>query len=122
MRFPNNIAAITIAGLIGAAAPLAVSAQAQQAVPSAAEVTSDELDAFVTAYESVMAIEQRYAPQIEQTTDPTEQDELRQLAVIEQTDAVEQTPGIGVDRYVEIIQIAQADPDLNAKILELINQ
>jgi len=39
-----------------------------------------------------------------------------------QTEAVNETPGIDVDRYVEIITIAQADPDLNDKILEKINQ
>lgn len=122
MRFPKKLYALTLAGLMGVTMPYAALAQETQAPPSAAEVTNDELNAFVAAYESVMAIEEQYAPQIAQTTDPSQQDELRQEAVLQQTEAVDQTPGIGVDRYVEIIQIAQADPDLNTRILELINQ
>ncbi len=122
MKFPKNLYALTLAGLIGVTMPFAIPAQAQEAAPSAAEVTGDEIDAFVVAYQRVIAIEQQYAPEIAEAADPGQQDKLRQEALVEQTDAVEQTPGIDVDRYVEIITIAQADPDLNTRILEKLNQ
>ena len=64
MRFPKNAIALTLAGLMGAAMPFAVSAQAQQDAPSAQDVTSTEIEAFALAYQSVFAIEQQFAPRI----------------------------------------------------------
>ncbi|SMH51902.1 DUF4168 domain-containing protein [Maritimibacter sp. HL-12] len=122
MQFAKKISAMTLAGLIGLATPVAVMAQDQQTAPTAADVTGDEIDAFVVAYERVTEIEQEFAAQIAEAADQREQDELRQQALTEQTEAVDETPGIDVDRYVEIITIAQADPDLNDMILEKINQ
>jgi len=122
MQFPKNTRALILAGLMGLAAPFAVTAQEAQVAPTAADITNEELDAFVVAYESVTAIEQEFAPQIAQAADQREQDDLRQQALTAQTEAVNATPGIDVDRYVEIITIARADPDLNETILEKINQ
>lgn len=102
--------------------PPAVPAQTPPVAPPAAEVSGNEIDAFVVAYGRVIEIERQFAPQIAQASDPREQDELRQEALMAQSDPIDETPGIDVDRYVEIITLAQADPDLNARLREKINQ
>jgi len=85
MEFLKNLRALSLVGLMGIAIPFTATAQEQQVAPTAADVTSEEIEAFALAYQSVYAIEQQFAP-------------------------------------VEIITIAQADPDLNDMILEKINQ
>ena len=38
------------------------------------------------------------------------------------TEAVDETPGIDVQRYVEILTLARADPELGARIVDLIER
>lgn len=131
----NQISAIAVAALF-AAAPVTVMAQAaptapaqdpaapvqEPAAPMAQDVSGEELDAFATAYESVIAIDAEYAPQLEQETDPQAQQLLLEEAQIAKAEVVESTDGISVDRYVEILTMAQADPELTAQIVERLEQ
>ncbi|WP_019954887.1 DUF4168 domain-containing protein [Yoonia vestfoldensis] len=121
MTRPTQIAAVTLAALLAATAPAAVIAQAATA-PMAQDVTTEELDAFAAAYESVIAIDAEYAPQLEQAADPEAQQLLLEEAQIAKVAAVEATDGIDVDRYVEILTLAQADPTLTAQIAERLDQ
>ncbi|WP_322893530.1 MULTISPECIES: DUF4168 domain-containing protein [unclassified Yoonia] len=125
----TQISAIAVAALF-AAAPVTVMAQAepatppvtQETAPMAQEVSSAEIDAFATAYEDVIAIDAEYAPQLEQETDPQAQQLLLEEAQIEKASVVEAVDGITVDRYVEILTMAQADPELTAQIVERLEQ
>lgn len=121
MTRPNQIGAMTLAALLAATAPAAVFAQAETA-PMTQEVSSEELDAFAAAYESVIAIDAEYAPQMEQAADPEAQQLLLEEAQIAKVDAVEAVDGIDVDRYVEILTLAQADPALTEQIVERLEQ
>ncbi|TCM87094.1 DUF4168 domain-containing protein [Rhodovulum steppense] len=118
MKLARTVSALALATLTGIAMPVAAVAQAQQATPSAENVTGDEIDAFVTAYESVLAIDAEYGAQMAQTTNEAELEGLQEAAQVRKTEAVEATPGIDVDRYVEILAIAQVDAELSARIVD----
>ena len=122
MKLSEHLGALALAGLIGVATPFAAVAQVQETAPSAQEISSDEIDAFVVAHEAVAAIEAEYTEQMAQTTDQAELMNLQQEAQVRMGEAVEATPGMDVDRYVEILTIAQADPALNARIVEKLQQ
>ncbi|GAW33796.1 hypothetical protein RA2_00840 [Roseovarius sp. A-2] len=109
--FTTALTALTIA-----VAPVAtLPAMAQQSTAQA-EISDTELDAFVVAFEDVIAIEQEYGTRLQDVTDEAEKQALINEAQAEITQAVEEAPDIEVDRYVEILEIAQADPDLQAKL------
>ncbi len=105
--FATAITAVTIA-----TAPVAI---AQEAT-APATVSSSELDAFVVAYKDVVAIKQDYGVRVEEAGDAAEKQAIVSEAQAEMTKAVEDAPDIEVERYIEIIQLAQADPDLQADL------
>ncbi|MFN3661686.1 DUF4168 domain-containing protein [Yoonia sp.] len=129
MKRATQITATALAALF-AASPVAVLAQAEPAVPPvqepaapmAQEVTDAEIDAFAVAYESVIAIDAEYAPQLEQAAEPEARQLLLEEAQIAKANVVETTDGISVDRYVEILTMAQADPELTAQIVARLEQ
>lgn len=107
-----------IAALTIAAAPIAtLPAMAQQGTAQA-EISESELDAFVGAYKEVVAIEEEFGARLQGVTDEAEQQAIVSEAQSEMTQAVEEAPDIEVDRYIEILQIVQVDPDLQAKLSE----
>lgn len=107
------IAAVTIA-----AAPIAtMPAMAQQAA-APADISDSELNAFAGAYKEVVAIEAEFGARLQGVTDEAEQQAIVSEAQSEMTQAVEEAPDIEVDRYIEILQIVQVDPDLQAKLSE----
>lgn len=105
------ITALTIAVASVATLP----AMAQQSTAQA-EVSESEIDAFVVAYKEVVAIEQDYGARLEGVADEAEQQAIISEAQTEMTQAVEESPNIEVDRYIEILQTAQTDPDLQAQL------
>lgn len=138
MKRPNQTSAVALAAILAAAAPAAVMAQAdpaapmaqdpaappvqEPAAPMAQEVTGAELDAFAAAYEDVIAIDAEYAPQVAQASDDAARQLLMEEAQIKKAEIVVATDGIDVDRYVEILAMAQTDPALTAQIVERLEQ
>jgi hypothetical protein len=124
MKKMNQIGAVTLATMVATAAPIAAIAQAEEAptAPMMQDVSSAELDAFAAAYENVIAIDAQYAPQMEQAADDEQRQLLMEEAQIAKANAVEATDGIDVDRYVEILTLAQVDPELTAQIVERLEQ
>lgn len=108
--------AITVAAL--AIAPLVMTpAMAKDSTaPAPAPVAEDELDAFVVAYKDVIAIEEKFVVRLEEASDEAEEQAIISEAQAQMTQAVEEAPEIEVDRYVEILQLAQTDPDLQAEL------
>ena len=110
----NKTFAAALTAATFAAAPVIVApAMAQQA---SAEVSQTEIDAFVVAYKDVVAVEQAYTQQLQAAEDEAAQQAILNEAQAEMTQAVEDAPDISVDRYIEIIQLAQNDPDLQADL------
>lgn len=106
----------TLTAFTIAIAPVATLPAMAQEGNVQAEISDSELDAFVVAYKDVIAIEQSYSAQLVDAADDAQRQAIINEAQAEMTQAVEEAPDIEVGRYVEILQIAQADPDLQAEL------
>jgi hypothetical protein len=111
-----NILATTFTVAALAVAPVIVAPAMAQQTTAPASVSESELDAFVVAYKEVVAIEQEYGVRLQGVGDDAEKQAIINEAQVEMTQAVEEAPNIEVDRYVEILQLAQADPELQAQL------
>ncbi len=114
--FKAKMLATTFTALTIAIAPVATLPAMAQEGEMQTEVSDTELDAFVVAYKDVIAIEQTYRVQLQEAADDSERKAIIDEAQTEMTQAVEEAPDIEVNRYVEILEIAQADPDLQAEL------
>ncbi len=121
MQFTKTLSTAALALGLAVAGPL----MAQDAAPAAPEAEASqysvaELSAFVTAALAVNEVDQRYQVQVMETEDPAEQQQLIEAANGEMIAAVEQTPGITLEQYMEIGQAAEADPELNARLIAMV--
>ncbi|KPP86856.1 MAG: protein of unknown function containing DUF4168 domain [Rhodobacteraceae bacterium HLUCCA08] len=115
--FFTTLAATGMAVASFAAVPAV--AQVMDAPAAPADVDDVELDAFVEALASVMEIEESYAARLgEAEGDEAMQQELMEEARAEMVEAVNETPEMDVERYLEILELAQTDPDLSAELVE----
>lgn len=122
MMIHKHMSAVALAAVMAVAAPIGAFAQTQETAPTIAEVSSDEVDAFVVAYRDVQAVDAEYGSQMAETTDEAELQALQQEAQMAISDAVEAAPEIEMDRFVEILTVAQADPEIGAEIVEKLNE
>ena len=110
--------AATALGLI-LAAPLALPAMADQ--PAAAEsITQDQLVAFVAAMQAVTEVENRHQAAFEAAESDDDRAQIVAQANAEMVDAIEATDGISVEEYITVLQQAQVDAELNARIAAMI--
>ncbi|WP_335949518.1 DUF4168 domain-containing protein [Salipiger bermudensis] len=105
--------------------PAATEAPAQAAPETMPETPStgfseDELTSFVDAAMEVQAVQQDYMAQIEAAPEDAERQALVQEAQQEMANAVEETEGMDVQTYNEIGQAAQSNPELNERILAML--
>lgn len=105
-----------VAALTLAAAPIATLPAMAQQDTAQSEVSEAELDAFIVAFKQVIAIERDYGTRLQGVTDDAEKQAMVNKAQTEMAQAVQNAPDIEVERYVEILQIAQNDTDLKAKL------
>lgn len=112
--------ALTVATL--AVSPVIVRPALAQQAPVTTEVSESELDAFVVALKDVIVIEEQYGERLQQVSDEAERQNIMSEAQTEMAQAVEATPDIDINRYVEIMQLAQADPDLQAQLMAKLEQ
>jgi hypothetical protein len=124
----NRLAATMTAVGLALAAPMAMPAMAQDTQPApetqqleqAPTMSVDEaqLEAFVEALRTVDELEREYT----ETLQEAESDEQREQIVAEantaMAEAIENTPNMTLDEYVAILQAAQNDPELSARIME----
>lgn len=115
MKHTNQLGAVALAAIMAAATPMAAVAQAEVA-PMVQQVTDAEIAAFAKAYTQVIAINEEYVPQVEEAADDEARQVLLDEARVAQSQAVEATQGIDLERYLEILTLAQNDPDLTAQI------
>ncbi len=122
MKQSDFLRGVVVSAAVALAAPAAVLAQTAQPAPSVEEVSGQEIEAFVVAYHSVAEIDAEYAPRFADASDEGELQSLQEEAQREMTEAVDETPGISVQRYVEILTLARADPEFGARIVDLIER
>jgi len=126
MRFAKTLGLPATALALALAAPLAAPVPSLLGSPALAQeaptatIDDAQLQAFVAALREVDAIEQRYGAELE----GAQSDEARQDVIAEANDAmvqaIEETPGITVEEYIGVLQQAQADPELNARIMAML--
>jgi hypothetical protein len=118
--------AIAAAGLGAAAAvaqEAAPGAPAPEAVPAPSQQFEEpKLKSFAVAFLEVSKVNQEYQPQLQAATDPEEQKRIRDEAGGKMVEAVENTDGISVEEYSQIIAQAQTDPELAQQINTLVQE
>lgn len=86
--------------------------QAEAPAPAPAQFEEEKLRSFAVAFLQVDQINREYLPQLQQAASEEEQQQIRQEASEKMLGAVEDAEGITIDEYNQIIEFAQADPDL----------
>ena len=94
-------------------------AQTEPAAPQATEIPEAELQSYAAAAAEIEALVQEWQPKVQSAETPEEAAEIGQQAQAEMVQAVE-SEGLTVEQYNQITQLAQADPDLQAKIMSYI--
>lgn len=128
MNFTTRTKALLAAACLSAGvafAPHALAQDANQPSGSAVEapaVTDEKLESFVVAFNEVEQVKQDYTQQLQAAESPEEQKQIQNEAGQRMLQAVEDTDGISIDEYNQILQTAQADPDLAQKLTDAIGQ
>ncbi|MFN3954800.1 MAG: DUF4168 domain-containing protein [Pararhodobacter sp.] len=118
MPIRKTLAATATALGLALAAPLALPALADQ--PAAQSIDQQQLEAFVNAFQAVNEVEARHAAAFEAAETDDARAQVVAQANAEMVDAIEATAGISVEQYIEVLQQAQVDADLNARIAAMI--
>jgi hypothetical protein len=113
------IAAVTAALAAGAFS----TAQAQQQQPSPQlqaqqpAVSDKEIQNFADAATEIRQLNQKWTPKVQAAAQqgPEAEQKARQQAVGEMTQALQKN-GLSVERYNKIVELAQADPEVQHKI------
>lgn len=87
-----------------------------------AAYSEDQIQAFVVAALDVAELRESYQIQLEATTDAVAQQEIVAKANDEILNIVEEAEGITAEEYIEIGNSAAADPELNARIVALMQE
>jgi len=120
LTFKTKLAATTTAVALALSTPFAAVAQdtdqaGQQMKPG--DVTDEKVSAFVEALVAVDGVRNTYGPKIEAEDSEEAKQELVNEANSAIVQAVDSIDGMSVDQYTSILQLAQADEDLNQKIM-----
>jgi len=90
--------------------------QAASGRVQAPEVSDAKLESVAKAYIEVVAIQEEYRPRIEAAQSPEEAQQLQQEANQEMVEAIEAQDNVTLDEYNTIIQAAQMDEELGARL------
>ena len=75
-----------------------------------------KLESFVEAAVQIESLREQYDPQIKAADNPEKAEVLRTQAMTKMQSAVDQTPGISLDEYNEIVTAARTDPSLSERV------
>lgn len=119
MTIRSSFVAVTICAAMGMAWAPTTSAQgtppkAQQSAPS---YSDSELKSFAVAALEVQRINDAYLPKLKSASSPEEQKQVEKIATAEMVKAVEKE-GMTVDKYKEIMNHAQSNPEVAEKVMQ----
>jgi hypothetical protein len=89
--------------------------------PSRVNYSDAELKSFADAALEVKHIKETYLPRMATAENEQEQEELKQAAIKEMTQAVEQR-GLKIDKYQEILAAALTRPELAQRVGKYLSQ
>ncbi len=107
------------AALLVVATP--VRAQTSGAPPAAEEIDQATLESFAAAALEVEAISMDWSERMAGVQDTEELETMREQAQAELVEAV-RDEGLTVETYNTILEVAQVDPDLNARVQQLMRE
>lgn len=93
----------------------------QEAPQVEIDFTDDELDSFAEAYVDVEELQARYQAEFGTVDDPEEAQQIQQRFQSEVNQAIE-GQGIDAERYDQIIQATQVDPEFTEGVLVRIEE
>jgi predicted lipid-binding transport protein (Tim44 family) len=105
------IGLLAASGMAGASAAMAQSAAPQQQ----AAISDADLKTFAGAAKEVQQINQTYVPAYQAAQTEEQRKAIEQEAMTKMADAVKEK-GLTVDKYNQIVQAAQADPEVARQI------
>jgi hypothetical protein len=105
--------------LVTAAVALALAASGPVLAQAQPEFSDQQLESFVVAAIAVDDVIREWNPRIQGAKDDAQAAQLREQANAELVEVITRTDGITIEKYQEIGQAAQADPDLAARINEI---
>ena len=119
-----------LAGLLGAAAvaaliaaPLTAAAQTMGEAPAeVGSVDETELQAFARATISMAEVREMYMEQIAVAESETDREALVEEGNAAMLSALEDEPGMTMERYFEINAAAQEDAELNERIVMMLQE
>ena len=120
----------TLAGLLGAAAiaaliaaPTTAAAQTMDQAPAeVGSVDETELQAFARATISMAEVREMYMEQIAVAESETDREALVEEGNAAMLTALEDEPGMTMERYFEINAAAQEDAELNERIVMMLQE
>jgi hypothetical protein len=115
--FASSAIALLVAGVWLAPLPEAGLGTAAAQTAATTEIGDDELQAFARATLSMAALRDSYTDRIATAGSEAEQQALIEEGNAAIVTAIEDEPGMDLERYVEISEAAQSDSDLNARIV-----
>ncbi|WP_367714317.1 DUF4168 domain-containing protein (plasmid) [Nitratireductor sp. GISD-1A_MAKvit] len=128
MILRSRLRMVAAAFVFTAGATTLAPALAQDAVPTPApnrqaqSFDEKKLEAFTVAFLAVSDVKQQYSERFRQAPGETEKQQVQSEATKKMEQAVDQTDGISVDEYNEIIQTAQTDETLAKKLNGMIGE
>lgn len=121
MTYPRNIMLAILALVVALGLGTAPAMAQDYGAPAEATYTDEELRAYAAAATEVQRINESYQPQLEAAESPEEVQAVREQATGQMVEAVEDE-GLSVDRYNEIFQAAQADPEVAEQISQYVQE
>jgi len=88
----------------------------------AEEFSDGKLKSFATALNSINQLAERWKPQVEAATSEDQANALINEFEVEVSQVIENTDGIVVAEYEEIVQAAQSDPALTDRIVAMVQE
>lgn len=123
MKVRSSVLAIVLSAAVGIAWMPAATAQVPgpSLLQSPPTYSDDELKLFAAAAIEVQRISDFYLPRLQTAQNAQEEQDVQRAASGEMTQAVE-SKGMTVDKFNEILVVAQISPDIADRIVRHINE
>lgn len=121
MRFiPTRLASLFFAAIVmlqGIAVAQDLQPVQSPADAQAQHYTDQEVDMFVSSYKAIMEVREKYAAQLQDEQDEEKVREIQDRANEEMTSKVGQF-GLGTEKYNEMAQNLQTNPELMERVMK----
>lgn len=125
MKTGNHIRILLTTACLAFSSAIVTQAPAQDAEAPAVEtpaLSDEKLQSFAVAFAEVNKVAEEYSQKVQEVDTEAEQQGLEMEAGQKMVEAVQNTDGISVDEYNEVLQAVQTDPDLAARLNSFVGE